>query len=171
MVLPLAYLVYFFDLGAAGLLRAGRAAVCVGVARDGALGDWITPRLSVELVRAPWFEKPVLLYWMSGSDFDSGLGPELAPRLPGALLAVAFLAFYWWTLRREFSCRAAWLATLILGSSGMWVAYSQNGVTDIPLAVTFCAGMLLACRGWSVAIRGNCRRRQPCSDSPCWPRG
>jgi 4-amino-4-deoxy-L-arabinose transferase-like glycosyltransferase len=59
-------------------------------------------------------------------------------------LAVAFLAFYWWTLRREFTCRAAWLATLILGSSGMWVAYSQNGVTDIPLAVTFSAGMLLA---------------------------
>ena len=72
------------------------------------------------------------------------MSTELAPRLPGALLAVAFLAFYWWTLRREFSCRAAWLATLILGSSGMWVAYSQNGVTDIPLAVTFSAAMLLA---------------------------
>ena len=26
----------------------------------------------------------------------------------------------------------------------MWVAYSQNGVTDIPLAVTFSAAMLLA---------------------------
>ncbi len=59
-------------------------------------------------------------------------------------MAVAFLAFYWWALRREFSCRAAWLATLILGSSGMWVAYSQNGVTDLPLAATFSAAMLLA---------------------------
>jgi 4-amino-4-deoxy-L-arabinose transferase-like glycosyltransferase len=57
---------------------------------------------------------------------------------------VAFLAFYWFTLRREFSCRVAWLATLILGSSGMWVAYSQNGVTDLPLAATFSAAMLLA---------------------------
>jgi 4-amino-4-deoxy-L-arabinose transferase-like glycosyltransferase len=57
---------------------------------------------------------------------------------------VGFLAFYWRTLQREFSCRAAWLATLILGSSGIWVAYSQNGVTDIPLTVTYSAAMLLA---------------------------
>jgi 4-amino-4-deoxy-L-arabinose transferase-like glycosyltransferase len=70
-------------------------------------GDWITPRLW----GAPWFEKPALLYWLSGAGFRLGLNAELAPRLPGALLAVAFLAFYWWTLRREFSCRAASLAT------------------------------------------------------------
>jgi 4-amino-4-deoxy-L-arabinose transferase-like glycosyltransferase len=38
----------------------------------------------------------------------------------------------------------AWLASLILGSSGMWVAYSQIGVTDLPLAATFSAAMLLA---------------------------
>ena len=103
-------------------------------------GDWITPRLW----GAPWFEKPALLYWLSGLGFRLGLNAELAPRMPGALIAVAFLAFYWWALRREFSCRAAWLATLILGSSGMWVAYSQNGVTDLPLAATFSAAMLLA---------------------------
>ena len=36
------------------------------------------------------------------------------------------------------------MATLILGTSGLWVGYSQNGVTDIPLTVTYSAGMLLA---------------------------
>src|SRR5207237_1081919 len=55
-----------------------------------------------------------------------------------------FLGFYWWILRREFGCRAAWLAALILGSSGMWIGYSQVGVTDVPLAATFSAAMLLA---------------------------
>jgi 4-amino-4-deoxy-L-arabinose transferase-like glycosyltransferase len=103
-------------------------------------GDWITPRLW----GAPWFEKPALLYWLSGLGFRLGLNLELAPRLPVALIAVAFLVFFWWALDREFGCRPAWLATLILGSSGMWVAYSQNGVTDIPLAATYSAGMLLA---------------------------
>src|ERR1019366_9250830 len=102
-------------------------------------GDWITPRLW----GAPWFEKPALLYWLSGLGFPLGLNTELAPRLPGAVLAVGFLAFYWWTLRREFGCRVAWLASLILGSSGMWVAYSQIGVTDLPLAATFSAALLL----------------------------
>jgi 4-amino-4-deoxy-L-arabinose transferase-like glycosyltransferase len=140
VVLPLAYLVYFYDLSATGLLGPDEpryASVSREMARS---GDWITPRLW----GAPWFEKPALLYWLSGAGFRLGLNTELAPRLPGALMAVAFLAFYWWTLRREFGCRPAWLASLILGSSGMWVAYSQNGVTDLPLAATFSAAMLLA---------------------------
>lgn len=58
-------------------------------------GDWITPRLWGH----PWFEKPALLYWMTGAGFRLGLGPELAPRLPVALLSLAFLAFFWWRLR------------------------------------------------------------------------
>ena len=140
VVLPLAYLVYFYDLSATGLLGPDEpryAWVSREMARS---SDWITPRLW----GAPWFEKPALLYWLSAIGYRLGFGTELAPRLPGALLAVTFLAFFWWTLRREFTYRAAWLGTLILGSSGMWVAYSQNGVTDIPLAVTYSTGMLLA---------------------------
>ena len=73
-----------------------------------------------------------------------GLGPEMAPRLPVAVLAAAFLAFFWWILRREFGSRAAWMATLILGTSGAWMVASQLGVTDLPLAATFSAAMLLA---------------------------
>jgi 4-amino-4-deoxy-L-arabinose transferase-like glycosyltransferase len=140
VVLPLAYLVYFFDLSAAGLLGPDEpryASIAREMARS---GDWITPRLWGQ----PWFEKPALLYWMSGAGFRLGLGAELAPRLPGALLAVGFLVFYWFVLRREFGCRVAWMATLILGTSGFWVGYSQNGVTDIPLAATYSAAMLLA---------------------------
>ena len=101
-------------------------------------GDWITP------VSGPLRRSKGRLYWLQAAAFQLGLSPDLAPRLPIALLALAFLVFYWWTLRREFGCRAAWIATLILGTSGMWVGYSQAGVTDIPLTVTYSAGMLLA---------------------------
>jgi len=140
VVLPLAYLVYFFDLSAAGLLGPDEPRYA-SIAREMAhSGDWITPRLW----GAPWFEKPALLYWLSGVAFRLGLNTELAPRLPVALLAVAFLAFYFCTLQREFSCRAAWLATMILGTSGLWVAYSINSITDIPLTTTYSAAMLLA---------------------------
>ena len=140
VVLPLAYLVYFFDLSAVGLLGPDEPRYA-SIAREMASsGDWITPRLW----GSPWFEKPALLYWMSGAGFRFGLGSELAPRIPGALLACGFLIFYWFTLRREFGCRVAWMAALILGTSGFWVGYSQNGVTDTPLATTFSAAMLLA---------------------------
>jgi 4-amino-4-deoxy-L-arabinose transferase-like glycosyltransferase len=142
-VLPLAYVLYFHGLGAVGLLGKDEpryASVSREMARS---GDWVTPRLWGQ----PWFEKPALTYWMGAAGFRLGLSPELAPRLPVALLAVAFLAFYRWLLAREFGCRAAWMATLILGTSGMWLGYSQVGVTDLPLTATFSTAMLL-CLPW-----------------------
>ena len=62
-------------------------------------GDWITPRLWGQ----PWFEKPALLYWMTAAGFKLGLGPDLAPRLPVALLSVAFLVFFWLAAAARFS--------------------------------------------------------------------
>jgi 4-amino-4-deoxy-L-arabinose transferase-like glycosyltransferase len=103
-------------------------------------GDWITPRLWGQ----PWFEKPALLYWMTGAAFRLGIGPDLAPRLPAALMAAGFLLFFWWILRREFGARAAWFATLILGCSGGWLVSSQVGVPDMPMTAAFSAAMLLA---------------------------
>ena len=140
LAIPVAFILYFYRLSAAGLIGPDEpryASIGREMARS---GDWITPRLW----GAPWFEKPALLYWMTGAGFRLGLGTELAPRLPVALLAVAFLGFYWWMVRREFGCRAAWMAALILGTCGMWLGYSQAGVTDLPLCATFSAAMLLA---------------------------
>src|ERR1039457_1822632 len=105
-----------------------------------ASGDWVTPGLSGQ----PWFEKPALLYWMEGAAFRAGLGPEVAPRLPVALAACAFLAFYWWILKREFGCLPASFATAILGTSAGWIVCSQVGVPDLPLTATYSAAMLLA---------------------------
>ena len=73
-----------------------------------------------------------------------GLGPDLAPRLPIALTAVAFLAFFWLFVRREFGSRAAWFAVLILATGGEWLAFSQVGVMDLPMTAAFSAAMLLA---------------------------
>jgi 4-amino-4-deoxy-L-arabinose transferase-like glycosyltransferase len=140
LAIPLAFILYFYRLDAVGLIGPDEpryASIGREMARS---GDWITPRLW----GLAWFEKPALLYWMTGAAFRLGLGTELAPRLPVALLAVAFLAFYWWMVRREFGCQAAGFAALILGTCGEWLGLSQVGTTDLPLAVTFSAAMLLA---------------------------
>jgi 4-amino-4-deoxy-L-arabinose transferase-like glycosyltransferase len=141
IAVPLA-IAYFFGLNGAGLLGPDEpryAAIAREMARS---GDWITPRLW----GAPWFEKPALLYWMSAAGFRLGLGPELAPRLPVATLALAFLAVYWWLLRREFGDWPAWCATAILGTSVGWMGFSQIGVTDLPMTAAFAAAMLFALR-------------------------
>ena len=103
-------------------------------------GDWVTPRLN----GSPWFEKPPLLYWMTAAANKLGLRDEWAARLPVALLSLAFLAFFYGILEREFSDRIAMMATAILGSSAGWIAYSYSGVTDLPMAATFNAAMLIA---------------------------
>jgi 4-amino-4-deoxy-L-arabinose transferase-like glycosyltransferase len=103
-------------------------------------GDWITPRLWGE----PWFEKPALLYWMTATGFKLGLGDDLAPRLPVALLSVAFLIFFHRRLRGLFDDTVATGATAILATTGGWLAYSHVAVTDIPLAVFFSAAVLYA---------------------------
>ena len=143
LVVPLALLLYFYGLGSVGILGVDEpryASVAREMARS---GDWVTPRLWGQ----PWFEKPALSYWMTAAGFRAGLPAEWAPRLPVALMAVGFLAFYRWILGREFGRRAAWMATLILGTTGIWLGYSQVGVTDLPLAATLSAAMLL-CLPW-----------------------
>ncbi|MEX2262832.1 MAG: glycosyltransferase family 39 protein [Bryobacteraceae bacterium] len=142
LFLPLAVVVcalYFFALGDTGLLDADEpryASIGREMARS---GDWITPRLWGE----PWFEKPALLYWMTGIAFRLGLSEDLAPRLPVAVLSVAFLIFYAWRLREEFGPRAGWYSTVVLGTSAGWLGFSHVGVTDLPMSAAFSASMLL----------------------------
>jgi 4-amino-4-deoxy-L-arabinose transferase-like glycosyltransferase len=103
-------------------------------------GDWITPKLWGQ----PWFEKPALLYWMTAAGFKLGLGPDLAPRLPVALLSVAFLWFFWLRLKRIFDGWVALCATSMLATTAGWLAYSHVAVTDLPLAALFSAAVLWA---------------------------
>src|SRR5580698_8330357 len=112
LALPLAYFLYFYHLDAVGLMGPDEpryAAVARTMAES---GDWITPRL----LGQPWFEKPALLYWMEAIFYRAGFGDEIAPRLPLAMLAVAFLGFYWWILRREFGQPTAAFSTAILAT-------------------------------------------------------
>ncbi len=133
------YLLYFFRLDAMGLVSTDEpryAAIGREMARS---GDWITPRLWGEA----WFEKPALLYWMTAAGTLAGLGPELAPRLPVALLSVAFLVLFYFTLKREWGWQAAFYCTAILMTLAGWLAFSQTAVPDLPLAAFFNAALLL----------------------------
>jgi 4-amino-4-deoxy-L-arabinose transferase-like glycosyltransferase len=137
---PVLLLLYFYGLSRVGLIGPDEpryAAIGREMARS---GDWLTPRLW----GAPWFEKPALLYWLIAAGNKLGLGPELAPRLPVAAISVLFLAFYFVWIRREFGRRPAWISTAMLATAGGWIAFSQVAVTDLPLAATFSAAILLA---------------------------
>jgi 4-amino-4-deoxy-L-arabinose transferase-like glycosyltransferase len=133
-------LLYFTSLTAMGMYSTDEpryADIGRAMARS---GDWITPRLWGQ----PWFEKPPLLYWMTAGGFRAGLGTDLAPRLPIALVSVAFLAFFWWKLRELFGGRAAACSAAVLATTGGWLAYSHVAVTDLPVSVFFSTAVLLS---------------------------
>lgn len=136
----LIYLLLFFGLADAGLLGPDEPRYAA-IGREMALsGDWVTPRLWGQ----PWFEKPALLYWMAALGFRAGLGPELAPRLPVAVMSLAFLVFFQRVLEREFGKRPAWYAAALLATSAGWLAFTHVAVTDLPLAATSSAAMLVS---------------------------
>lgn len=138
-LLPLAAL-YLYGLSAMGIVTPDEPRYAdIGRAMAQS-GDWVMPRL----FGVPWFEKPALLYWMTALGNCAGLGPELAPRLPVALLSLGFLAFFWHRVRREWGAETALYSTAMLATSAGWLAYSRTGVTDIPVAVCFNAALLFA---------------------------
>ncbi len=138
----LIYFLYFFGLTAAGLVGPDEpryAAIGREMARS---GDWITPVLWGQA----WFEKPPLLYWMTAAAHRVGLGPDLAPRLPVALLSAVFLCVFWKLIRSEFGPQTAFYSTAILATGTGWAAFSHLALPDLPLAASFTLAMLLGLR-------------------------
>ena len=133
-------LLYLYHLDGVGLLGPDEpryAAIGRAMFQE---GDLVTPRLW----GSPWFEKPPLLYWMVAAGTATGLNPDLASRVPVALLSLAFLAISFWLLRHEFDTEVAALSTALLATSAGWMAYSGLCLTDLPMAVFFSLAVLLA---------------------------
>lgn len=143
----LSVLVYFLlvagmaDRGLVGPDEPRYAAVAREMAES---GDWITPRLDGQ----PWFEKPILLYWIGSLASKLGLSDDRATRLPVALISLGFLIFYYREMRSEFGSPTAGYATTILSTSAGWVVFSQVGVFDLPLTASLSAALLLLL-GWT----------------------
>ncbi len=167
LALPVIYALYFHQLAGVGMIEPDEPRYASIGRQMAQSGDWVTPRLWGN----EWFEKPALLYWMIAVGNKLGLPGELAPRLPVALLSLAFAIFFYFRVRKLFGELPARFATAVLATSAGWVAYSHFAVTDLPLAAFFGAAMLLflewlsggaprllwlagACLGFAVLAKG-----------------
>jgi len=153
LAFPLLCVLYFSGLSAAGMLGPDEPRYASVGREMASSGDWITPRLWGQ----PWFEKPVLTYWFTGAAFRLGFSEDLAPRVPVALLSIAFLVFFQQVVARAFGALAGWSAAAILSTSAAWLGYSFVGATDLPMSAAFSAAMLLSL-DW---IETGNRRRLP----------
>lgn len=153
------FFLYLFGLNWTGLIGPDEPRYAEVGREMAQSGDLVTPRLWGK----PWFEKPILLYWMTAAGFRLGGGEDLAPRLPVALLSCGFVLYFWWALRRDFGERAAWFGAAVLATSVGWIAYSRVAVTDLPMAVFFGSSLMLLpalpvaaglCLGLAVLAKG-----------------
>ncbi len=114
-------------------------------------GDWVTPRLYGQ----PWFEKPILYYWLAAFGFKTNLPAEWAARLPSAIaalaaaLAIGWLAWKHYGIEHDFAESPALLAPLIFSTSVAAVGFSRAATPDM----LFSASITLAMAGAATVLR------------------
>jgi 4-amino-4-deoxy-L-arabinose transferase-like glycosyltransferase len=94
-------------------------------------GDWITPTFN----GIPFYNKPILHFWMvMVSFFLFGIN-EFAARFPSVILGVCgVIVVYLWARRIYDSRMAGILSSVILATSVEYIILSQNVIHDMSLA-------------------------------------
>jgi 4-amino-4-deoxy-L-arabinose transferase-like glycosyltransferase len=146
---------FFYGLGAFGLVGADEPRYAQ-IAREMLnRSDWVTPTLDGK----PWLEKPPLYYWQAmlvygaarkfaagntGADSVAADGvDEKTARLPDAIDATLMIAAIYFFLRRFRPGTEIDGAIITAGCAGV-IAFARAAATDMPLTATFAIAML----GW-----------------------
>ena len=139
----LCYLLFFHHLGGMGLVGPDEPRYAA-VAREMYLsGDYVTPRL----YGAPWFEKPVLLYWLVSLSYALfGIG-ELGARFPSAVAATLTVFLIYWCGRWLSSRETGFLAALILATSVGFFAFGRAASMDMILTACLTVALVFFLRG------------------------
>ncbi len=92
-------------------------------------GNWLAPRIYGE----PYYDKPALFYWLTGSSlwlFGPSAWAARLPSVAGVLFSVVMTS--WW-VRNAWSAGAARWATMLMGTTLFFVAVGRYVVIDMLL--------------------------------------
>lgn len=102
-------------------------------------GDFLTPHLN----GMPYFEKPILQYWISAAAmYVFGIG-EFAGRFAPAISGITCTLLAGWLGSMMFGRRAGFLAAAVLGTSCLNLIVSSIDIIDMLLTACFSACMVL----------------------------
>ena len=136
----------FANLGAIGLVGPDEPRYAWIARAMAETGDWVTPRLW----GMPWFEKPILYYWVAAIGFQMHLPAEWAARLPSAFAALAAaVAIGWFAWRHyggdeDLSTSPALLAPIIFSTSVAAIAFSRAATPDMLFSAAITLAMVCA---------------------------
>jgi 4-amino-4-deoxy-L-arabinose transferase-like glycosyltransferase len=101
-------------------------------------GDYI----STKLCGCLWFEKPALIYWMAAASYHLFGVNEFAARFPSALFALITVVALYLCLNRAASRAHAIISSVVLATSGIFIAYARAVTTDMALAAAMSVALL-----------------------------
>lgn len=128
---------FFFGLGAFGLVGADEPRYAQIAREMLARHDWIVPTLNGH----HWLEKPALLFWKIMGSYSMLGVYDWAARVPSAAHATAMVLVIFFFMRR-FRPGSELDSALITASSAAVVAFARGASTDMPLTATFTVAML-----------------------------
>jgi len=130
---------FFVGLGASALLDPDEPYYAVPAREMLDAGEWKIPLFRGE----PWFDKPILFYWVVLAAYHvMGVG-EAAARIGSALAALGGVLALWSLARKlKMPPRAAFISALVLATSLGYVVVARAAITDMTLTLFLVLGML-----------------------------
>jgi 4-amino-4-deoxy-L-arabinose transferase-like glycosyltransferase len=131
VIFIIASLMFLPALGSVGLVNTSDAYYSEAAREMLSRGDFITPYLNF----SPFYDKPILTYWLIIASYLSFGVNTFAARLPSALCAIATALVVYSLSRRFVTRRAAFLSALALVAMPLFVIVGHIALTDMPLTL------------------------------------
>lgn len=147
-VVILCLFLFFWRLGAVPLFDLDEALYVTGARQMVLSGDFVTPRLNSRPLErpneqvAPFFEKPILVYWACAASLRTFGMSETAARLPVAIAALLTTGLVAFTGMRWFGRRAGLLAAAVYATAPMTLVDARQMTTDGLLVLWFTIALL-----------------------------
>ena len=93
-------------------------------------GNFLTPHLNY----VPWFDKPILCYWLIALSYKTFGISEFAARIPSAVLGASLVPLCFAFCRQFFRRRSALFSALVLLSAPLWIVLAHLSLTDMTLS-------------------------------------
>ncbi|TAK14617.1 MAG: glycosyltransferase family 39 protein [Acidobacteria bacterium] len=134
------YIVAFWRLGYPSFWDPDEAVYAVVTRRMLRTGDWLAPIYN----GVPFFDKPILFYWLQLVSFKIFGPTEFAARLVPALSAVGIIGITGWAGRIFFNPRVGHIAALIVAVLPATFLLSAYAILDMTFSMFLFAGVVLA---------------------------
>ena len=138
-LVALLFVVLFWQLGSASFWDPDEAIYAETSREMLRTGDWLAPYYNEQ----PFFDKPILFYWLQAAGMAVAGQNELGARLAPALAAVALVATTAWLGAALISFEAGFVAALLLAASPPVFALAHYAILDMTFTAFLFGGVSL----------------------------